>query len=267
MSYYENHTFDKELPIIFHLDQVQNKGMDCASNWHENIEFLYCVEGEGQCISNSRAVEMKPGSVVLINSGDIHYTVTRGEKMRYYCLIIRSEFLQEFGMDVETIHFAEEVRGEEGQYLFERVIQEMEARLPYYKVAVKGEILSFVAWLCRNQPQESRSGGNDGMIKKGLQYIRNHFCENITVEEVAAYAGFSRFYFARQFKRITGMTVAEYVQFLRCRHARELLQEGDYTVSKAAMECGFSDVSYFTKVFKNQFGTLPSRIASEEGKE
>ena len=85
MSHYENHLFRSELPIIFHHDHVSPKG--CLSNWHENIELLYCSAGKGKAIINSTPVEMKPGSLILINSGDIHYTVPDTEALEYYCQI------------------------------------------------------------------------------------------------------------------------------------------------------------------------------------
>ena len=95
-----------------------------------------------------------------------------------------------------------------------------------------------------------------------MTYIREHFTEELDVEVIARHAGFSRFYFSRQFKETTGLTVMKYVEFLRCRHARELLEDG-WHVSKDALECGFKDISYFTKVFKRQFGVLPSKLRSK----
>ena len=261
MSRYENHLFRNELPIIFHYDHVDKEGKGCLSNWHENIEFLYCTVGEGRAIINSKPVEMKPGSLIVINSGDIHYTVSDTKEIEYYCLIVYTDFLKEFGIDAENIHFTEDVTDSSGCDLFQKIVIELDNRLPYYTAMVRGEIISFVAYLCRNYISEKQSSGNDDMIKSGMLYIREHFQESINVESVASHAGFSRFYFSRQFKSITGMTVMEYVQFLRCRHARELLLSGNCSVSKAAMESGFSDLSYFTKVFKGQFGVLPSEVA------
>ena len=261
MSLYENHRFDEELPIIFHLD-YRNKNNEAGyySNWHENIEFLYCVEVMGKVMINSRAVDMLPGSLIVINSGDIHYTVSDTPQLVYYCLIVSSDFLQSFGMQVEGLRFTETVTASFGSEFFKKVIEEQNQKEAHYKTVIKGEIISFVARMCREYVEEKRTSGNDDMIKQGLQFIRGHFKENITVEQVATHAGFSKFHFSRQFKCITGKSVMDYVQFLRCRYARELLHEGKCSVSDAATECGFSDVSYFTKVFKRQMGVLPSEV-------
>lgn len=60
MSIYENHRFDKELPVIFHLDQLKKAAHgSCLSNWHENVELIYCIEGEGCAVINSVPVEVK----------------------------------------------------------------------------------------------------------------------------------------------------------------------------------------------------------------
>ena len=260
MSVYENHQFEKELPVIFHLDQLENTvNESCFSNWHENIELIYCIEGEGCAVINSSPIEVKQGSVLVINSGDIHYIKSLTEKMSYYCLIIDSAFLKEFGMDVEKTSFCERVTDVHGIAFFEKIITELEKKQPYYQAAVRGEIISYMAHLCRNYMQEKSSAGCNSQIKRGLTYIREHFTEDLSVEQIAFQAGFSRFYFSRQFKNIMGMTVMKYVEFLRCRHAKELLESGT-SVSKAAVDCGFSDLSYFTKVFKRQYGVLPSKV-------
>ena len=105
MSFYEAHSLDKELPIIFHLDQMKIPGQKCITNWHENIELIYCIEGEGSAVINSVPVKLSAGGVMLINSGEIHYMVSSTAVMRYYCLIIDSGFLKEFGINVENIFF------------------------------------------------------------------------------------------------------------------------------------------------------------------
>ena len=258
MSFYENHLFKKELPIIFHLDHL-GKMEQCINNWHENLELIYCIEGEGEAVINSNHIPLRTGNMIIINSGDIHYVISRSVKMSYYCLIISAAFLKEYEIDVEQTSFCECVTDDSCRKFFEKVVRELAEKKPYYQVVVKGEIVSYTAELCRSYTTQKRENVNNDRIKQGVIYIREHFTEALDVESIAAHAGFSRYYFSRQFKDITGMTVMKYVEFLRCRHAKELL-EGGSSVSKAALECGFTDLSYFTKVFKRQYGILPSKV-------
>lgn len=258
MSSYEIHTFSKDLPFIFHKDHLRKAGNDkCISNWHENLELIYCIEGKGTAVINSELVPIEKGSVLLINSGDIHYIRTETEEIIYYCVIISADFLREYDINVEGYCFRENVTDQRGVDFFRNMIKELEKKENFYHVIVRAECASYVAYLCRNYGYGEKENYANNRIKRGMSYIREHFAEDLKVEEIADYAGFSRFYFSRQFKCITGMTVMKYVELLRCRYGKELLEEGT-SVTKAALECGFSDVSYFTKVFKKQYGMLPS---------
>ena len=258
MSYYENHLFHKELPIIFHLDHLE-KMERCINNWHENLELIYCIEGEGDAVINSNHIPLRAGNMLIINSGDIHYITSVSPKISYYCLIISAAFLREYGIDVENTSFCDYVPGESGGIFFEKIVRELAEKKPYYQALVKGEVVSYIAFLCRNYTTRKRENANSDRVKRGLIYIREHFTEELDVEAIARHAGFSRYYFSRQFKAVTGMTVMKYVEFLRCRHARDMLEDGA-SVSKVALECGFADLSYFTKVFKRQYGVLPSKV-------
>ena len=258
MSFYDNHLFEKELPIIFHLDHLE-KMEQCINNWHENLELIYSKEVEGEAVINSNHIPLRQGNMMIINSGDIHYMVSKSAKMSYYCLIISAAFLREYGIDVENLSFCECITDGSGGLFFEKIVRELREKKPYYQAVVRGEIISYTAQLCRKFTTGKRANVSNDRIKKGIVYIRGHFTEVLDVETIAAHAGFSRYYFSRQFKEITGMTVMKYVEFLRCRHSRELLEEGA-SVSNAALECGFTDLSYFTKVFKRQYGILPSKV-------
>ena len=55
----------------------------------------------------------------------------------------------------------------------------------------------------------------------------------------------------------------EYVNYLRCAYALQLLKDGEYNISEAAVQSGFSDISYFTRVFKQQMGRLPSDVKKQ----
>lgn len=260
MSFYESHILSKELPIIFHRDQLmKTENEKCVTNWHENLEILYCIEGKGTAVINSRRINIEEGDLLVINSGDIHYVITEAEKTVYYCLIVSADFLREFGLNVEKVYFSEKVTDMCGLSFFEKIIYELYERRPYYQAEVKAQIISYVAYLCRNYVCQKREHYDNDKMKRGITYIREHFVESISVDMIAEATGFSRFYFSRQFKNITGMTVMKYVEFLRCHYAKGLLEQG-ISVSKAALECGFSDVSYFTKVFKRQYGVLPSKV-------
>lgn len=258
MSRYENPAFRKDFPFVYHKDLLLSieKGF---SNWHENIEFIYCISGKGRLVINPVPTVLQKGGLYLINSGDIHYIVSDSPQIEFHVFIVSNRFLKDFEIDTEKIHFCENITDSHGTAVFERLVRELTERPPYYQTVIRGEVLSYMAYLCRHYTLAKKSSGSNDRIRQGLLYIREHFMEDLSVEAIAKQAGYSPFYFSRQFKNVTGMTVMKYVESIRCRHAYEMLVDG-MSVTKAAFECGFRNLSYFTKVFKQQYGILPSKV-------
>jgi len=82
--------------------------------------------------------------------------------------------------------------------------------------------------------------------------------EQLSVESLADDIGMSRVQLYRKVSALTGMAVNELIRKLRLQRAAQLLQANWGPVSQVAYEVGFSNLSYFSKVFKEEFGLLPS---------
>ena len=94
-------------------------------------------------------------------------------------------------------------------------------------------------------------------VKEALGYIEVHFAEPLNIEQIARAVGVSRYHLCHVFKEITGKTLAQYWQNVRCAKARKLLKNGA-SVAEAADRTGFSSAEYFTKVYQKHFSVLPS---------
>ena len=81
----------------------------------------------------------------------------------------------------------------------------------------------------------------------------------MTLETISEAAGISKYHFARKFKSITGCSPMEYVNLQRCELAKILLAEKSYTIKQIAQLTGFENPSYFSKVFVETTGVLPSK--------
>ncbi|WP_165932734.1 two-component regulator propeller domain-containing protein [Flavobacterium cellulosilyticum] len=84
--------------------------------------------------------------------------------------------------------------------------------------------------------------------------------EKIDVWGVAKSIGMSRTSLFRKIKAITGLNINQFITKIKIDKAAELLKKGDYTVAQASYEVGFNNVKYFRKLFKEQFGQLPSEL-------
>ena len=95
-------------------------------------------------------------------------------------------------------------------------------------------------------------------IKNVILYIDHHYTENLTLDTMASYCGFSKFHFSRLFKQCTNSTYYEYLTFRRIKIAEELLAQSNLSVTEIALQSGFLSISTFNRVFKQKKGCTPS---------
>jgi AraC family transcriptional regulator len=109
--------------------------------------------------------------------------------------------------------------------------------------------------------REYTTHGNPEPLQDNLQiaiaYIQDHLSENLSLQQLAAIAKISPYYFARCFKQSTGVTVNQYVTERRMKKARELLQETELAVAEVAKLVGINSQSHFNQVFRQHTGSTP----------
>ncbi|MBM7568314.1 AraC family transcriptional regulator [Paenibacillus sacheonensis] len=100
----------------------------------------------------------------------------------------------------------------------------------------------------------------DGYVHRSIGFIQTHFCENISVGQLAAHIGLDRKYFSVLFKEALGMPPQRYLLHYRMDKACELLESGAYTVGEVARSVGYQDALLFSKMFKKVKGASPKRF-------
>ena len=90
------------------------------------------------------------------------------------------------------------------------------------------------------------------------EYIEKNLRKNLQVSDIAPAIGLSRTYLSRLFHEAEGITVQQYIQKEKCRHAAQMLQYSDYSISQIAQYFGFSSQSYFGACFQTWYGMTPS---------
>jgi AraC family transcriptional regulator len=113
--------------------------------------------------------------------------------------------------------------------------------------------------LCANVPAVRQYAGlTDRQLKRAEEYMLENMDGRLGIEDLAAAAGLSPVYFARQFKLRTGSTPHRHLRSLRVKRAKELLR-GDYrSIAEIALTCGFCHQEHMTRVFRAECGTTPA---------
>lgn len=101
-----------------------------------------------------------------------------------------------------------------------------------------------------------------GAIQQAVDFIDQHYAEDVTLNLAADHVFLNREYLSRQFKKEVGMNFSEYLTLLRLRHARTLLETTNLRISDVALRVGIPNISYFSTVFRREFNCSPSEIRS-----
>lgn len=94
-------------------------------------------------------------------------------------------------------------------------------------------------------------------IEESLKYIKEHFKEKLTLEMVASKVFVNPKYYSHVFKKEMGVSFTDYVVNLKIQYACKLLETTNYKAYRISLECGFSDPSYFNRVFYTQMNMTP----------
>ena len=103
---------------------------------------------------------------------------------------------------------------------------------------------------------------NDRM-NKVYDYIREHFKEHISLDDIADQVSMTVPAFARYFKKISRKTFTKFVNEYRVVHASKLLAETSMSITEVSFESGFNNFSHFNKLFKEFTGKSPSAYRNQ----
>jgi YesN/AraC family two-component response regulator len=103
------------------------------------------------------------------------------------------------------------------------------------------------------EPKDSHSY----FIEKSLKYINSNFKQKLPLQLVSSHVFLHPQYFSRVFKKEVGISYVDYVNKLKTEYACKLLETTDYPVYRISSECGFTDPSYFNRVFVQQTNMTP----------
>ena len=262
LSYYETIEITEEFPMTFHEDQLLPGYLDIGPHWHEHIELLYFKKGKGRVFIDSEPYEVEPGDLVVIPSPAIHSFDTK-DGLYYDCLIVDWRYFREKGFDATENGLPSKMVNEDVGQVFDLLRREMANRADQYQNAAQGLVLYLLSLIYRHYGQgtvvaggRSRSGKFD-TIKEVMRYLKAHIADEVRIEDVAAHFGFSKYYFCRLFREVTGVTAVSYLNRARCVEARRLLRTTDAPIARIAERCGFENAAYFAKTYQRMMGCRP----------
>lgn len=257
---------------VYHNDLAE----DYPVHWHTALELIMPISESYSVEVNNERYTFGAGDIFLIPPGELHALFAPPSGERIIMLIDYSLLCNLNGMDalLRSLHPYRLVRVSEEPALAERLKnylvnleKEYFEHAPYSEARIYSLLLSFFVFLGRESHaveapfSNFASGKQHEYVEKFMKvcnYISDHCTEEISVEQLADIAGFSRFHFARLFKQFTGISYYDYLTRKRIEHAEQLLITPDISITEVAMHSGFNSLSTFNRVFKALKNCTPS---------
>ena len=266
MVFQKQRVTDPKLPFFLFVHRknlATHKGS--LQNWHENIELLFFTEGQGLVSVDESRLSVKAGEVAVINADRIHRGEPVGEEdLRYYVLIVDRSFCLQNYFDTNLLCFESHFKDEAMTALMEQFVhwQGRAEDTPFRVQNMRSSVLAMLSRLCtyhclsEGVPPDDTPG--TARIKRAIELINAQYHRDISLAEIADFAGLSKYYFSAEFHRITGYSFVDYLNTVRCENAKSLLSATADTIDDIGTGCGFAGRSYFTRVFAKYTGVTPA---------
>ena len=247
---------------------------------HNAMEIIMPVENYYDLESATEKYHLEPGDILIVPPRELHrmFAPPTGKRFIFLidvsfmtnlqCFTAISPLLTEF-IHITPINFGHIYN--DIYQLFVQMRNEYFSSSPFCEMTIHSHILEVFALLGEDHLNnvDMYSGLNAVMQKEYMQrfnnvlnYIDEHFAEDISLEEVADYSGFSKFHFTRLFKKYTNSTFYDYLVYRRIQEAERLLAEADLTITDVALRSGFASISTFNRTFKQKKNCTPREYRS-----
>lgn len=247
------------------------KGLLFPMHFHTEIELIHVLAGELKLRCDNSEFTVKQGETVFINGNVPHSTEMMQEntcsaRLQFVdpttfsgSIYYLSKFLKQFDKPVYVFQHGDSDTQKLTDYISESLAA---ADLPDTSgdCMLTGYMYMVTALLYKKGLLASKEQITDNKtIEKllpVLEYIDKNFDEHITLDTLCSILNLNKQYFCRIFKKATGSTVIDYLNFVRTCKA-EVFLKTNMNVSEVAYKAGFASPSYFNKIFKRYMMCTP----------
>lgn len=198
---YEKHIHDDpDFPFFFHVRMQAVPYSPDLFHWHESIELLYVLEGTLRAVCGEEVVTARAGDLVIVPPNALHAVCADGAPAVYHCLIVDKSFSDGLKLYLSGMRFRPCAASPEAGELFGRITAEVTEKRALYKLSVRSYVMALLVFLCRDcrvageEELPGRGTHKIEMVKTVIEYLRLHFGEDLSIEDLCGVVGFSKYY-------------------------------------------------------------------------
>ncbi len=268
---------DSSFPIACYADNLSIQNV--AWHWHEEWEFVIVYKGEAEFFLENQHIIINEGDGIFINGKALHAVKKNKDHqailhsavfhprliggnvdsifwqslvqpllnnssisfiVMYANISWQNEVLNHFSLAWENIAYDKDDYANNTRYELSAALRKIINNISSYQFYISNQELI-----------------NAKRIRIMLEYIEEHYNEDITIEKLAKKISVSASVCLRCFQQKLHTTPIQYIKQLRIKKSAHLLKTTNKSAKEIALQCGFNDISYYTKTFKEIFHQTP----------
>ncbi len=252
---------------VFHYQDNQMESVPL--HHHDFYELIFFIRGNVDYRVETEVFPLEAGDIIFVPCGVFHQPVIKSDDTyERIVLWINRDFLEGAFRSGEINSFLHS-----GRYIFksrdsyDRIYTLLQILLGHdsddalredYERSLAALILAECSRLAAEKENVS-SGEKDPLIADILQYLNDHYREDISLDSLASSLGFSKYYLSHLFREKMGTSLYQYILSKRLIHAYDLLVSGNKPQEVSRLS-GFHDYVNFYRTFKDEFSITPSAL-------
>ena len=270
-SEYEIVAHNKLKHIHFFLNKITYR----TFHLHSDFELFCVMDGCGKINNRSSSLNIKGGDIILINSNQAHEIDAGGAAVQAMILQFSNHFLRDYYPNIQSLNFKRSdicalLPESERAALWQTITCAAAAYVnmePFFELRCIAAVTRILLALLHTIPYEILSEKEYLQRKKLSQrmnrissYLEENYQIPVRLRDVAELEQITPTYLSHFFSENFGITFQEYLNNIRFEHAVRLLESSSLSLSDIAMNSGFSELKYMTKMFEKRLGYKPSEF-------
>ncbi|WP_029505334.1 AraC family transcriptional regulator [Lachnoclostridium phytofermentans] len=246
---------------------VNDECENYPNHWHIPLEIIMPTKGDYRVACSKTEFCLREGDILIINPGVVHSMEAPpiGERLIFQADVTLLYGMRELETTLSFIAPALFITAEESPSAHVRIHQLLLSIKEEYfdevtlsEAFIYSKLLEIFVIIGRNYSPNVHCFHHKNSKQREYterflficNYINEHCGEDLTLDEISNLSGFSKYHFSRLFKQFTNVSFYRYLNNKRIAYAENLLMNDDFTITEIALQCGFSSLSSFIRMFK-----------------